>query len=181
MLGDTGNNLIEWIKFLLGRNMEMPHVKFIYPTAPVQKYTPMDGEYSNVWFDRKSISIDALECRKSMSAIYETVNEMLSREIYGCGIPARRVVVGGFSMGGCLAMHTGFHLNQNLGGVFALSAFLNNNSIVYDSLDSSSSNLLPKFKAFHGERYLKAVSILSGKHLQVSLLLDHQQRHSRAN
>lgn len=150
--GDTGHNLIEWIKFLLGRNLELPHVKFIYPTAPVQKYTPMGGEYSNVWFDRKAVTQEALECRKSLSAIYETVNEMLKREIEGCGIPARRVIVGGFSMGGCLAMHTGYHLNANLGGVFALSAFLNNNSVVYESLESNMSSSLPRLKMFHGGR-----------------------------
>jgi phospholipase/carboxylesterase len=132
--------------------MEVPHVKFIFPTAPVQKYTPMGGEYSNVWFDRKSISIDALESRKSLTSIYETVNDMLTREIEGSGISAKRVVVGGFSMGGCLAMHTGFHLNQNLGGVFALSAFLNNDSIVYESIEANNSSALPKLRTFHGER-----------------------------
>lgn len=130
----------------------MPQVKFIYPTAPVQKYTPLGGEYSNVWFDRKLVTQDAQENRKSLASIYETINEILKREIEGCGIPARRVVVGGFSMGGCLAMHTGFHLNQNLGGVFALSAFLNNNSVVYDTLDASNFQSLPKLKTFHGDR-----------------------------
>ncbi|KAG5675037.1 hypothetical protein PVAND_004976 [Polypedilum vanderplanki] len=94
--GDSGNNLLHWIRYLLGRNLEIPHVKFLFPTAPVQSYTPLNGEYSNVWFDRKQISIDAQECRKSLSNIYETI------------------VVGGFSMGGALAMHTGYHLNTNL-------------------------------------------------------------------
>lgn len=78
---------------------------------------------------------------------------MIQREV-NSGIPPNRIVVGGFSMGGCLAMHTGYHLNQNLAGVFALSAFLNNNSIVYESLDSAkkSSSELPKLKMFHGGR-----------------------------
>ncbi|CAG9797004.1 unnamed protein product [Chironomus riparius] len=150
--GDTGSNLIEWIKFLLGRNFDLPHVKFIFPTAPVQRYTPLNGEYSNVWFDRKEIAIDVLECRKSLSAIYETVNELLNREIYGCSIPANRVVVGGFSMGGTLSLHTGFHLNRNLGGVFSLSSFLNDRSIVYESLENSSAQPLPPLKMFHGQR-----------------------------
>lgn len=95
---------------------------------------------------------EAFEDRKSLSAIYETVNELLKREIDGCGIPARRIVVGGFSMGGCLAMHTAYHLNQELGGVFALSAFLNNKSIVYEALEGYKSNTLPRLKMFHGER-----------------------------
>lgn len=150
--GDTGNNLIEWIKFLMGRNLEIPHVKFIYPTAPVQKYTPLGGEYSNVWFDRKAVTVEAQENRKSLASIYETINELLKREIDGFGIPAKRIVVGGFSMGGCLAMHTGFHLNQSLGGVFALSAFLNNNSVVYETLDGLKGQSLPKLKTFHGDR-----------------------------
>lgn len=120
----------------------------------MQKYTPMNGEYSNVWFDRKSISIEAQENRKSMATIYETIKELLTREIDGCGIPAKRIIVGGFSMGGCLAMHTGFHLNQNLGGVFALSAFLNNSSVVYESLESRTAGDLPKLKTFHGGRWI---------------------------
>lgn len=48
-----------------------------------------------MWFDRKQISIDAFECRKSLSAIYEAVKEMLLRESEGCGIPLNRIVVGG--------------------------------------------------------------------------------------
>jgi hypothetical protein len=48
-----------------------------------------------VWFDRREISIDALECRKSLSTIYDAVKEMLVRESEGCGIPLNRIVVGG--------------------------------------------------------------------------------------
>lgn len=57
-------------------------------------------------------------------------------------------------MGGTLALHTGYHVNQNLGGIFALSTFLNNQSIVYDSLSHRDlSNVqLPPLKYFHGER-----------------------------
>lgn len=63
------------------------------------RYTPLNGEHSNVWFDRKQISIDALESRKSMAAMYETVKEMLTRESEGCGIPINRIVVGGKTKG----------------------------------------------------------------------------------
>lgn len=60
----------------------------------------------------------------------------------------------GFSMGGCLAMHTGYHLNRNLGGIFALSTFLNNQSIVFESLDNKAADeKLPPLKMFHGDRY----------------------------
>lgn len=56
-------------------------------------------------------------------------------------------------MGGCLAMHTGYHLNNQLAGVFACSSFLNTNSIVYQTLKShNKSSDLPKLLMFHGTR-----------------------------
>lgn len=64
---------------------------------------------------------------------------------------------GGFSMGGALAIHTGYHVNRELGGVFVCSGFLNNNSIVYESLKSMQANPdekknLPPLIMYHGER-----------------------------
>lgn len=149
--GDTGHNFIEWIRFLLGKDMEFPHIKVVYPTAPVQPYTPNDGDLSNVWFDRKDISIDAQECRLSLAKIYESVNELIRNEVQK-GISPSRIIVGGFSMGGALALHTGYHLNQDLAGVFAMSSFLNNNSIVYDSIRNSKTKSYPKLLMFHGDR-----------------------------
>lgn len=76
--------------------MEISSIFYEYTTEELFfSYTPLNGEYSNVWFDRKEISIEAQECRKSLSKIYETVNELLSREINGCGIASNRIVVGG--------------------------------------------------------------------------------------
>lgn len=151
--GDTGANFIEWIRFLLGKDMEFPHIKLIFPTAPLQPYSPMGGELSNVWFDRRSISIEAKESRKSMAQIYETVHELINEEIKQ-GIPVNRIMVGGFSMGGALAMHTALHLNTDLAGVFACSSFLNRDSIVYDSLANRTKpdTALPELRMYHGDR-----------------------------
>lgn len=53
--GDTGPNLIEWVRFLLGKDLQFPHIKFVYPTAPLQPYTPLDGEVSeNETFDSEN-------------------------------------------------------------------------------------------------------------------------------
>lgn len=151
--GDTGRNLIEWVRFLLGRDMEFPHIKVIYPTAPFKPYTPLGGQMSNVWFDRQSISITAPENSQSLEDIYKKVNDIINEEV-SQGVPVNRIIVGGFSMGGALAMHAGYHLNTQLGGVFACSSFLNRNSIVYQSLKSKSGSdtVLPDLKMFHGGR-----------------------------
>lgn len=150
--GDTGSGVLEWVRFVLGRNLEYPHIKVIYPTAPLQKYTPMDGEMSHVWFDRKSINIAASEHKRSMSQCYDLINELIEKEV-SSGIPLNRIIVGGFSMGGALALHTGYHLKPEIAGVFAHSAFLNRESVVYESLQNRSDETpLPELRMFHGER-----------------------------
>lgn len=55
-------------------------------------------------------------------------------------------------MGGSLAIHTGYHVNTDLAGVFACSAFLNKDSIVYESLKSKPHERLPELLMFHGDR-----------------------------
>jgi phospholipase/carboxylesterase len=55
-------------------------------------------------------------------------------------------------MGGALAMHTAYHLNTNLAGVFCASSFLNEGSIVYKSLDHQKLNYLPLLKMYHSEK-----------------------------
>ncbi|KAG5675038.1 hypothetical protein PVAND_004977 [Polypedilum vanderplanki] len=72
---------------------------------------------------------------------------------HGSGDTGNNLVEWGSVWVGALAMHTGYHLNTNLAGVFALSSFLNRESIVYESLDHHDSSVpLPPLKMFHGER-----------------------------
>ncbi|XP_034487794.1 lysophospholipase-like protein 1 [Drosophila innubila] len=151
--GDTGPNLLEWVRFLLGRELDFGHIRIVYPTAPTQKYTPLNGQPSTVWFDRRSVNIAAQESRKSMSECYNIVQQLIQTEVDN-GIPLNRIIVGGFSMGGALALHTGYHLNTDLAGVFAHSSFLNRQSVVYESLTNRKEPIdtLPELHMFHGER-----------------------------
>lgn len=55
--------------------------------------TDFPSQKSHVWFDRKSISIDSLESRKSLANSYELVNELIENELKN-GIPINRIVVG---------------------------------------------------------------------------------------
>lgn len=87
-----------------------------------------------------------------MASIYETVGEMIRREV-NLGVPPDRIIVGGFSMGGALALHTAFHLRRDLAAVFACSSFLNQDSVVYESLETvEKDSRLPKLLQFHGDR-----------------------------
>lgn len=48
---------------------------------------------SHVWFDRLAISKKAKECRTSMEAAYEYVNDLIQSEKDN-GIPSNRIVIG---------------------------------------------------------------------------------------
>ncbi|NXI66327.1 LYPL1 protein, partial [Anseranas semipalmata] len=58
-------------------------------------------------------------------------------------------IVGGFSMGGGMAMHLAYRFHQDLAGVFALSSFLNKDSAVYQTLKRDE-RVLPELFQCHG-------------------------------
>ncbi|XP_074753340.1 lysophospholipase-like protein 1 isoform X4 [Athene noctua] len=59
------------------------------------------------------------------------------------------LILGGFSMGGGMAMHLAYRFHQDLAGVFALSSFLNKDSAVYQALKRNDS-VLPELFQCHG-------------------------------
>ncbi|CAH2234929.1 lysophospholipase-like protein 1 [Pararge aegeria] len=137
--GAAGDHMKEWVH-LLTKNFTFPHIKILYPTAPLQPYTPAGGLMSNVWFDRIDIDPRAPEALDSLKKIEMDVKSLIKSE-NDAGIPNTRIIVGGFSMGGALALHTAYRWEPTLAGVFAFSSFLNDNSIVYQDLQKSTNNV----------------------------------------
>lgn len=64
-------------------------------------------------------------------------------------------ISGGFSMGGALSLYSGYHVNHDLAGVFACSSFLNDESIVFETLrnrpNQQNAKHLPKLLMYHGD------------------------------
>ncbi|XP_015593661.1 lysophospholipase-like protein 1 [Cephus cinctus] len=149
--GDTGENVRQWVDLLNKRELNFPHIKLMYPTAPSQPYTPNGGEISTVWFDRKAININVPEVRESIDSICKLASELIDQEVAN-GIPYNRIVVGGFSMGGALALHLAYRFKTSLAGCFAMSSFLNKNSLVYEALKNNNSTSAPPLIQFHGLR-----------------------------
>ncbi|KAK7794336.1 hypothetical protein R5R35_011271 [Gryllus longicercus] len=150
--GDTGQGVREWIKTLLGKDLTFPNLKLLYPTAPLRPYTPLDGHNSYVWFDRQRISPDVPEHLETINSSAEQLSQLVRNEIND-GILLRNIVIGGFSMGGAMAMHLGYRSLFGIGGVFALSSFLNDNSIVYKELSNQvGDGHVPPLFMCHGDR-----------------------------
>ncbi|KOB67147.1 Lysophospholipase-like protein 1 [Operophtera brumata] len=130
--GSSGCDMKEWVNIMVS-NFSFPHIKIMYPTAPLQPYTPAGGQMSNVWFDRAGVSPSVPEKLESIAKIEVEVKNLIKKE-NDAGIPSSRIILGGFSMGGSLSFYTGFRSDQNLAGVFVFSSFLNNNSVVYQEV-----------------------------------------------
>jgi phospholipase/carboxylesterase len=136
------------------KDVQLPHLKILFPTAPERPYTLLGGEFSHVWFDRLSISPDVPEHAETLESIGQDVTNFIQQQVINTGIPEDRIIVGGFSMGGALAMHVGFRLMRRVAGVFALSSFLSHTSSIYQSIGRTSRDLisLPPLFMCHGDR-----------------------------
>ncbi|XP_041352716.1 lysophospholipase-like protein 1 [Gigantopelta aegis] len=147
--GDTGPGIRQWLQSVLGEEFAFPHLRVIFPTAPPRPYSPMGGAVSTVWFDRDQISPFTAET-ESLTTACKEVSHLIEAEVKN-GIPKNRIVIGGFSMGGCLALHLAYRFHKEIAGVFALSSFLQTESSVYKSIKEDGSSLVPLFQ-FHGKK-----------------------------
>lgn len=86
-----------------------------------------------MWFDRFKISNDCPEHLESIDVMCQVLTDLINDEVKS-GIKKNRILIGGFSMGGCMAMHVAYRNHQDVAGVFALSSFLNKASAVYQAL-----------------------------------------------
>ncbi|XP_078000913.1 lysophospholipase-like protein 1 [Glandiceps talaboti] len=143
--GDTGDGVRAWLRELLGEDLAFPHIKIIYPTAPTRPYTPMMGQMSTVWFDRLRIANNVPENQETIDTMAQTLGELIDIEVSE-GIQKQRIILGGFSMGGTMAMHLGYRFHPDVAGVFSLSSFLNINSVVYKALREHQGSSPPLFQ-----------------------------------
>ncbi|XP_025216157.1 lysophospholipase-like protein 1 isoform X4 [Theropithecus gelada] len=130
--GDSGQRLRMWIKQVLNQDLTFQHIKIIYPTAP----------------PRFKISNDCPEHLESIDVMCQVLTDLIAEEVKS-GIKKNRILIGGFSMGGCMAMHLAYRNHQDVAGVFALSSFLNKASAVYQALQKNN-DVLPELFQCHG-------------------------------
>ena len=98
-------------------------VRFVFPHAPMRPVTINAGHVMRAWYDVRDDRGERREDAEGIAASRATVEALLARERQR-GIPARHIVLAGFSQGGVMALHTGLRHPERLAGVLALSCFL---------------------------------------------------------
>ena len=75
------------------------------------------------WFDIISFGFKSDEDEDGMLKTVRSLNELITAEV-DAGIPADRIVLGGFSQGGAMSILTGLTIERKLGGIACLSGWV---------------------------------------------------------
>ncbi|MDP2760397.1 MAG: carboxylesterase [Sideroxyarcus sp.] len=118
-LGASGEDFVP-----VAQELNLPQaVRFIFPHAPQRAVTINGGFVMPAWYDIGSSEIDAEQDAAGIAASRHAIEKLIAHEVAG-GIAPAHIFVAGFSQGGAIALHTGLHTKERLGGVLALSTYL---------------------------------------------------------
>jgi phospholipase/carboxylesterase len=121
-------------------------VRFIFPHAPRRPVTINMGMRMRAWYDILQMG-GGLEDEAGIRESQDLLEKLIATQKQK-GIPARKIVLAGFSQGGAIVLQTALRHPERLGGAMALSTYLPLQSKL-DHERSPMNNDLPIFMA-HG-------------------------------
>ncbi len=97
--------------------------RFIFPHAPNKPVSINAGHVMPAWYDILEISEYAEEDEQGIRETEKKIVALLEHEI-ASGVPAKNIILAGFSQGGAMALQTALRFSQSLAGILALSTYL---------------------------------------------------------
>jgi predicted esterase len=134
---------------------KMDYVKIILPNAPIRAITSFGGYKMNAWFDLKAnlgeynTMLESVEDEEGILESVRAVGRIVADEV-GMGIPANRIVIGGFSAGGAMALATGLTSEYKFAAIIGLSGYVPMRNKLLLML--SDTNRRTKIFMAHGDR-----------------------------
>lgn len=127
-LGDTpsGWSDIQHQMASLRPNLGSADIAWEFPAAPVIPISVNGGATMPGWFDLYDWPVDvtAPDDRDRTMAAVATVRAAIAK-FEAAGVPTERIIVGGFSQGGAIALNTAYRHEKALGGCVTMSGWLN--------------------------------------------------------
>lgn len=118
-LGDSGSS---WTMLPSQVGRMMSWLNWSFPDAPRQPVSCNFGARMPSWFDLREIPVPAAEHHSGLDQAVKDVHRML-KDAEAQGFSSDRIVLGGFSQGGCLALQAGLTAPAPIGGIIALSGW----------------------------------------------------------
>jgi lysophospholipase-2 len=122
-LGDSAEGFVDVAEHLA---TQMPHLKFILPTAPTQPVTMNMGMPMPSWYDITGLDERSNENCKGIDTSTATIKSILAQEHKNTGLAYNRMMLAGFSQGGALSLFAGMQLptESALAGIVIMSGYL---------------------------------------------------------
>jgi len=120
-LGADGNDFVPIAQEL--DLQEVGPVRFLFPHAPVMPVTINGGYRMRAWYDILGFDEGSPQDEAGLRRSQALVEAILTRETER-GIPARRIVLAGFSQGCATTLLTGLRYRERLAGIAGLSGYL---------------------------------------------------------
>jgi len=120
-LGADANDFVPFARQLDMR--PVGDVRWVFPNAPVKPITVFGGQRVRAWFDLLDTGIGRREDDAGLRASLVEVQALIDREV-ARGIPASRIVLGGFSQGCAMTLLAGLRAPERLAGLLGLSGWL---------------------------------------------------------
>ncbi len=98
-------------------------VRFVFPNAPSRPVTINNGYVMPAWYDIFGFGGRAGEDEAGLRASQAAIEGLIERERTR-GVPARKIVLAGFSQGCAMALMTGLRHAEPLAGLMGLSGYL---------------------------------------------------------
>lgn len=98
-------------------------VRFIFPRAPVRPVTINNGYPMRAWYDILATDLVRREDEAGLRASMTAVNRLIAAEV-ARGVPARHIVLAGFSQGCAITLGAGVRCGERLAGLAGLSGYL---------------------------------------------------------
>lgn len=120
-LGADGNDFVP-----LAQELDLTavgDVRFIFPQAPTMPVTINGGYVMRAWYDILGADLVRREDEAGLRQSQQQVAALIDRERER-GVPAHRIVLGGFSQGCAMSLLTGLRYPERLAGIAGLSGYL---------------------------------------------------------
>jgi len=98
-------------------------VRFVMPRAPERPVTLNNGYRMRAWYDILGSELQRREDEAGLRESMQQVHALIAREV-ARGVPARRIVLAGFSQGCAVTLLAGLRYPQALAGLAGLSGYL---------------------------------------------------------